>query len=122
MDAKLLRAVLTHTQDHPELLDLTTYGQEGPRGIAADIAGRALLLSGRWELAGNSTFKSADDGREVSGWQAVEHEARTVLGLTEDEEWGHGDITPLFSITSRDEATGRLRELTEEAEAVTANA
>lgn len=122
MNASLLRAVFQHTQDHPELLDLTTYGQEGPRGTAADITGRALLLSGRWELAGDSTFKSAEDGREISGWQAVEHEARTVLGLTEDEEWGHGDITPLFSITSGDEATGRLRELVEEADAAVANA
>ena len=123
MNAQRLRALLTHTEDHPDLLDLTTFGELRPSGdIAADLAGRALLLSRRWELAADSTFRSTGDGREISGWQEIEHEACAALGLTVDDLWGHSDIVPLFSITGREEAVNRLRELVEQADAAVANA
>lgn len=122
MNAKLLRAVLTHVEDNPALFDTTTYGEARPSGeIAADLAGRALLESG-WTLTGDSTFKSPDGTREVSSWEHIEPEACAALGLADDELWGGSDFEPLFAIFDRDEAVRRLRELTETAEAVTANA
>ena len=122
MNAQRLRALLTHTEDRPDLLDLTTYGEVRPSGdIAADLAGRALLLSG-WTLTGDSTFRSPDGTRELSGWQEIEHEACAALGLSVDDLWGRSDIVPLFSITGREEAVNRLRELAEQAEAAIVNA
>lgn len=121
MNANLLRAVLTHVEDNPALLDLTTYGEIRPSGeVAADIAGRALLESG-WTLVADNTFKSLD-GREVSGYEDIEREACAALGLADDELWGGSDCEPLFAILDRDEAVRRLRELTEQAEAAVANA
>lgn len=121
MNAKLLRAVLTHVTSYPALLDLTTFGEHRPSGdVAADIAGRALLESG-WTLVADGTFKSPEGDREISGWVAIEREACAALGLSEDDLWGGGDTAPLFSITNGDEALGRLRELNEAAGAVTVN-
>jgi hypothetical protein len=119
VNAALLRALLTHAEDNPKLLDLTVYGQFRPSGIVADLAGRALLLDG-WELTGDNTFRK--DGREVSGWPAVETAAQAALGLTDDELWNGRDRDTLFGLTNPDEALARLRELTEQAEAVVANA
>lgn len=121
MNAALLRAVLTHTQDHPDLLDTTTYGEARPSGeVAADIAGRALLES-RWTLAGDSTFRSPDGTREIHGSADIEFEAQALLGLSDDQLWDNGDLDNLFDLPAG-LAVSRLRELTEEAEAVTANA
>lgn len=121
-DAKPLRDLLTFAEDNPSRLDLTTYGETGrPGAPVADLAGHALLLSGRWELVADGTFRSPEDGREISRWHEIEAEACAVLGLSDDELWDHGDTEPLFSITGRDEALTRLRELTEEAEAVRVN-
>lgn len=122
MNAKRLRAVLAHVEDHPALFDATTYGEARPSGeIAADIAGRALLESG-WTLVADNTFKSPDGDREISGFKDIEREAQAALGLTEDELWAGSDFEPLFSILGGEEAVRRLRELTEAAEAVTSNA
>jgi hypothetical protein len=121
VNASLLRAVLTHTEDHPDLLDLTTYGEARPSGdIAADLAGRALLLSG-WTLVADSTFRSPDGTREVSGGKDIEAEAQAALGLTDDELWSNGDFETLFTLPEF-EAVKRLRELTEQAEAAIVNA
>jgi hypothetical protein len=121
VNASLLRAVFQHTQDHPDLLDTTTYGEKRPSGdVAADLAGRALLESG-WTLTGDSTFLSASGNREVSGWQEIEDEACAALDLTRDQLWNGGDLDCLFTLPA-DEAVKRLRELTEEAEAVKVNA
>lgn len=121
MNAALLRAVLTHTQDHPDLLDTTTYGEARPSGrVAADIAGRSLLLRG-WTLTGDNAFRSPDGTREISGHEEIEREAQEALGLTDDELWNHGDFDTLFTLPA-DEAVARLHELTEEAEAAVANA
>jgi hypothetical protein len=119
VNANLLRALLTHAEDNPKLLDLTVYGQFRPSGIVADLAGRALLLDG-WELADGNTFRK--DGREVSGYKAVEAAAAGALGLTADDLWDGGDIGNIFSLTSPDEALARLRKLAEMAEAAVANA
>lgn len=122
MNAKLLRAVLTHVEDHPDLFDTTTYGEARPSGeIAADIAGRTLLESG-WTLVADSTFRSPDGRREVSLHWEVEDEAQALLDVTDDDLWAGGDFECLFTITDEDEAVSRLRELTEQAEAVIANA
>lgn len=122
MNAKLLRAVLTHAEDHPDLLDTSTYGEFRPSGgIAADVAGRTLLESG-WTLAAANTFRSPDGKREVSaGWE-IEDEAQALLGASDDDLWAGGDFECLFTVADRGEAVRRLRELTETAEAVTADA
>lgn len=122
MNAKLLRALLTHVTDNPALLDLTTYAEARPSGqVVADIAGRALLLSG-WTLTGDSTFRSPDGKREVcEGW-AIEDEAQALLDVTDDDLWAGRDLDCLFTITDVDEAVRRLTALTEAAEAVAANA
>lgn len=122
MNAKLLRALLTHVTDNPALLDLTTYAEARPSGqVVADIAGRALLESG-WTLTGDSTFLSPDGTREVcEGW-AIEDEAQALLDLTDDDLWANRDLECLFTITDNDEAVRRLTALTEAAEAVAANA
>ena len=120
VNARRLRELLTFTEDHPEQVDLTTYGEAGRAcGPVGDLAGHALLLSG-WELTADNTFRK--DGREISGWEAIEREACAALGVTEDETWGGSDIDPLFAVLSRDEALRRLRALTEQAEAAVANA
>jgi hypothetical protein len=117
VNAKLLRALLTHVTDNPALLDPTTYGEFRPSGqIAADIAGRALLLSG-WTLNGDKTFRSPDGSREISCYWEIEDEAQALLDLTDDELWAGSDYDRLFSILGREEAVRRLRELTEQAEA-----
>jgi hypothetical protein len=117
VNAKLLRAVLAHVEDHPELLDLTTHGEARTSGgIAADVAGRALLESG-WTLVAKDAFRSPDGLLTVSHWMEIEREARLALGLTETELWGGGDFECLFTVTGRDAVTARLRELTGEAEA-----
>ena len=119
MNAKLLRAVLTHVEDSPGLFDTTTYGEVRPSGdIAADIAGRALLLS-EWTLTGDSAFRK--DGRVIAGPADVEFEAQALLGLSDDELWDNGDLDNLFDLAAKD-AVSRLRELTEQAEAAVANA
>jgi hypothetical protein len=121
VNAKLLRVVLTHIEDHPDLLDTTTYGEVRPSGeIAADVAGRALLESG-WTLVADNTFKSPDGDREVSGYQDIENEAQAALGLTDEELWDGGDWDTLFDLPAG-EAVKRLRELAEQAEAAVANA
>ncbi len=121
MNASLLRAVLTHAEDYPHLLDTTTYGEYRPSGeIAADIAGRALLLSG-WTLTGDSTFRSPDGSRTLSGPADIEFEAQALLGLSDDELWDNGDLDNLFDLPPRYAVT-RLRELAEQAEAAVANA
>jgi hypothetical protein len=120
MNASLLRAVLTHVEDHPGQFDTTTYGELRPAGgIAADIAGRALLLSG-WTLVADSTFRSPDGTRVISGPADIEFEAQALLGLSDDELWDNGDLDNLFDLPARDAVT-RLRELAEQAEAVRVN-
>lgn len=121
MNAALLRAVLTHIESYPALLDLTAFGEALPSGeVAADIAGRALLLSG-WTLTAKDTFRSPDGKREISAYWEVEDEAQALLDLTDDDLWAHRDLECLFTITDGDEAVRRLRELTEQAEAVRVN-
>lgn len=121
MNAALLRAVQTHVEDHPDLLDTTTYGEARPSGdIAADIAGRSLLESG-WTLTADNTFRSPDGTREIRGHEEIEREAQAALGLTGDQLWNHGDFDTLFTLPA-DEAVKRLRELTEEAEVAIVNA
>ena len=121
MNAARLRELLTHVEDNPAQLDLTTYGeQDRACGIVADLAGWTLILRG-WTLVADKTFKSPDGEREICGWQDIEREACAALGLSEDDLWGGSDIAPLFGITDPDEALSRLRELTETAEAVLAN-
>lgn len=116
MNAALLRAVLEHITSYPALLDTTTYGELRPSGdIAADIAGRALLLSG-WTLTGDSTFRSPDGTWTASGPADVETAAQAALGLTDDELWDNGDLDNLFDLPAR-YAVKRLRELAEQAEA-----
>lgn len=119
MNAKRLRELLTFAEDNPSLVDITTYGEHRPSGIAADLAGHTLLLSG-WTLVADSTFKSPDGSREICRGEAIEAEAQALLGLGEDELWGHSDFDTVFSLPA-DEAVKRLRELTEEAEAVKVN-
>jgi hypothetical protein len=119
VNATLLRALLTHAEDNPKLLDLTVYGQARPSGIAADLAGRTLLLDG-WELAGDNAFRK--EGREISGWAAIETAAQAALGLTDSQFWGGGDQDTLFGLANPDEAVARLRELAGQAEAEVANA
>lgn len=122
MNAKLLRALLTHVEDHPGQLDLTTYGEFRPSGeVVADLAGRALLLSD-WTLTGDKTFRSEDGTREISCYWEIEDEAQALLDLTDDELWAGSDYDRLFSILGREEAIRRLRELTEQAEEAVANA
>jgi hypothetical protein len=121
VNAALLRAVLTHAEDHPDLLDNTVYGEARPSGdIAADIPGRALLESG-WTLTADNTFRSPDGDREIHGFAGIEREAQAALGLSDDELWNHGDFDSLFTLPEF-EAVARLRDLTEQAEAATANA
>lgn len=121
MNAALLRAVLTHAESFSALLDLTTYGEARPSGdIAADIPGRALLESG-WTLVADGTFRSPDGTREISRHWEIEDEAQALLDLTDDDLWAHNDLECLFTITDEDEAVRRLRELTEQAEAVKVN-
>jgi hypothetical protein len=121
MNAKLLRAVLTHVTSYPALHVTTTYGEVRPSGeVAADIAGRALLESG-WTLVADNTFRSPDGRREVSLHWEIEDEAQALLDVTDDDLWAHGDFECLFSVLDRDEAVRRLRELTEQAEAVWVN-
>jgi len=121
VNAKLLRAVLTHIEGNPALLDLTVYGEFRPSGeIAADIAGRALLES-KWTLAAANTFRSPDGKREVSACWEIEDEAQALLDVTDDDLWAGGDFECLFIVADREEAVGRLRELTEQAEAVRVN-
>lgn len=120
-NAKLLRELLTFTEGNPHLLDTTTYGQGRPSGeVAADLAGRTLLLDG-WTLAGDDAFLSSDGLREISRPKDIEDEAQALLGLTDDELWGGGDFDKLFDLPAG-MAVERLRVLTEEAEAVAANA
>lgn len=119
MNAALLRAVLTHIESFPALFDTTAYGEAGRGGIVGDIAGRALLLSG-WTLTGCNAFRSPDGTREVTLYQGIEDEAQALLGLSADQLWDGGDLDCLFDF-GRDEAVRRLRELTEEAEAVRVN-
>jgi len=120
MNAKLLRALLTHAEDHPELLDTTTYGEARPSGeVITDLAGRALLLSG-WTLAGDSTFRSPDGESEIRRFEDIEDEACAALGLSYDELWNSGDLDNLFDLPAG-VAVARLRELVELAEAVKAN-
>jgi hypothetical protein len=121
MNAKLLRAVLTFIEDHPEQFDVTTYGETGrPCGPVTDVAGRALLESG-WTLVADNTFKSPDGSREISGYEDIEREAQAALGLTDEELWDGGDLCTLFDLDG-DEAVKRLYELAEQAEAAVANA
>jgi len=118
-NASLLRAVLTHVEDYPGQFDTTTYGELRPSGdIAADIAGRALLLSG-WTLAGDSAFRKG--ARTLSGPADIEFEVQALLGLSDDELWDNGDLDNLFDLPARGAVT-RLRELAEQAEAAVANA
>lgn len=121
MNAALLRAVLTHAEDHPDLLDTTTYGEHRPSGeVAADIAGRTLLES-RWTLTAKDAFRSPDGRREIArGWE-IDDEAQALLDVTDDDLWAGGDFECLFAILDREEAVRRLRELTELAEAVRVN-
>lgn len=119
MNAARLRELLTFTEDNPALFDTTTYGEARPSGIAADLAGRTLLLHG-WALAGDDSFLSPDGTREINRPLDIEDEAQVLLDLTEDQLWNGGDFDRLFSLPA-DEAVERLRELAEEAEAVLAN-
>lgn len=114
-NAKLLRAVLTHVEDHPKLFDTTVWGRtDGPGGEpVADIGGRALLLFG-WTLIEDNVFLSPDGKREIHRPEEIEHEACAVLGLTEDEVWDGGDLENLFALPA-DKAIARLRELVETA-------
>ena len=120
MNAKPLRELLTHIEDNPALLDVNTYGEARPSGIVADLAGRMLLLNG-WTLAGDDSFLSPDGTREINRPQDIEDEAQALLGLSDDQLWDGGDRDRLFSLPAN-EAVARLRELTEEAETVIANA
>jgi hypothetical protein len=121
VNAKLLRAVLTHVEDHPDLLDTTTYGKARPSGeVAADIAGRALLCSG-WTFTARNAFRSPDGSREIWRGEDIEFEAQALLGLSDDQLWDNGDLDNLFDLPAG-LAVSRLRELTEEAEAAVANA
>lgn len=115
MNAGLLRAVLTHVEDNPALFDVSVWAEDRNGEVAADIGGRALLLSG-WTLTGPDTFRSPDGSREIWKFSDIEAEALRTLDLTEDEYWDSGDLDTLFNLGG-DEAVKRLRELTEEAEA-----
>lgn len=117
MDAKLGRAVLTHIEDHPHLFDTTTWAEDRPSGVVADIAGRALLLSD-WTLVEDNTFRDPDDKYEIHHPDTIEAEACAVLGLTQDELWDSGDLYNLFTLNDF-AAVARLRELLEAAEADT---
>jgi hypothetical protein len=121
MDAKLGRQVLTHIEDNPKHFDVTVWGRtDGPGGEpAADIGGRALLLSG-WTLIEDNTFLSPDGKREIRRPEEIEHEACMVLGLSEDEVWDGGDLENLFALPA-DKAVNRLRELVEQAEGARVN-
>lgn len=120
MNASLLRELLTFIEDHPAQFDTTTYGETGrPCGPVADIAGHALMLSG-WTLVADNTFKSPDGEREITGYEDIEREAASALGLTEAELWDNSDFDCLFTL-SGEAAVKRLRELAEEAEAVRAD-
>ncbi len=119
-NAKLLRELLAFTEDNPHLLDTTTYGQDRPSGeVAADLAGRTLLLNG-WTLAGDDAFLSLDGSREIDRSRDIEDEAQALLGLSGDQLWDGRDHDCLFDLPAR-LAVERLRVLTEEAEAVAAN-
>lgn len=119
-NASLLRELLTFIEDNPEQFDTTVFGEPGrPCGPVADLAGHALMLGG-WTLVADNTFKSPDGGREIRRYEDIEREACALLGLTEDEYWDGGDISPLFALNG-DAAIRRLRELTEQAEAVRAD-
>ena len=112
-NAARLRELLTFTEDNPALFDTTTYAEARPSGIAADLAGG-------WTLAGDDSFLSPDGTREINRSLDIEDEAQVLLDLTEDQLWGGGDFDRLFSLPAG-EAVTRLRELTEEAEAVKVN-
>lgn len=119
-DAKRLRALLTHVEDNSHLFDTTTYAEARPSGIAADLAGRALLLNG-WTLAGDDAFLSPDGTRELERPSDIEDEAQAILGLSDDETWDGSDLDKLFDLPAG-MAVERLRVLTEKAEAAVANA
>lgn len=119
MNAPRLRELLTHVEDNSALFDTITYGEARPSGIAADLAGRTLLLHG-WTLAGDDSFLSPDGTREISRPYEIEDEAQALLGLSDEQLWKGSGINRLFSLPPG-EAVTRLRELTEEAEAVRVN-
>jgi hypothetical protein len=121
VNAKLLRAVLTHVEDNPALFDPCVWGEaDRDTGDVTDLGGRALLLSG-WTLIRDNEFLSPDGTREISQSDDIAREARGALGLTEDEFWDGSDFDTLFDL-DRDAAVARLRELTGQAEAAIANA
>ena len=121
MNAPRLRELLTFAEDHPDRIDTTVYGElDRSGGIVGDLAGHALVLSG-WKLTADNTFMYPEDGRTVCRGAEIEAEACAVLGLTEDELWAGRDLDRLFGLPA-DAAVKQLRELTEQAEAATANA
>lgn len=119
-NAARLRELLTFVEDNPALFDVHVWAIDAPGGIVADLAGRALLLS-HWTLAGDNEFLSPDGKRLIHHSEDIASEAQALLGLTDDELWNNGDLDHLFALDA-DAAVARLRELTEEAEAVAANA
>jgi len=117
VNAPLLRAVLAHIEDNPALFDPRVWGEtDRDGGDVADIAGRALLISG-WTLVEDNVFRSEDGTRELCRSEDIEREAIALLGLTEDEFWNGTDLDTLFDL-DREKAVTRLRELTGQAQAV----
>ena len=125
MNGKLGRRVLDHVTANPEQLDMSVWGEVGPCGTSACLAGWALIFSG-WALVDDNTFRRASDGYETDRPTFIAEEARRVLDLTDGDFWrparpeetgeGSHPSVCLFEVYD-EEAVKWLRELVEKAEA-----
>jgi hypothetical protein len=125
VNADLGRRILDHVAAHPEQLDMSLWGEEGPCGTPACLAGRALIFSG-WTLVDDGTFREPGGDWETGRSATIADEARRLLRLDDGDFWrlarpeetgeGSHPAVCLFEVGD-DEAVRWLRRLVEREEA-----
>lgn len=114
MDAVLGRKVLDHVVAHRDQFDMGSWGYTNSVcGTSACLAGWAMLLSGYTLDENDDTFHRPDGVRVRDEGS----EAQQLLGLTDTERYGQGDIDESLFTLDEDEAISCFRALVETAEA-----
>lgn len=111
-NVQLGRKVLDHVTTHPEQFNMGVWGERGPCGTAACLAGWTMLLSG-YKLDKLDRFIRPD--YTMVGLGDHTQEASDLLGIT-DEEWAAQD-GHLFAEKPAEQAIAQFRALVEASEA-----
>jgi hypothetical protein len=115
VNTELGRRVLDHVAAHRNLFDTSTFGNRDERGTVADLAGRAMLLSG-YTLGWQGDY-TRPDGTRVE-LHTYSDEARGLLGLDDEEFYGRDDADHmLFDWQPEETAIAAFRAIVERAEA-----